>query len=216
MNISIAENITLAALPSFAVTPLRFVEQDAMLATAAASRGAVSDQGGLDRAAGQEPVGRQPAEGGASPNGCCRSRPSSSWTSRRAASTWRKVRNLFDHRPSSPADGGGVLFISSEIEELIAMCDRILVMSRGEIVGEFARRTFDKERILRSAFREQEVARMTGTRGAAADSACATRRRSSSSSCSSSSACRRQFLRRRERRQHRQAGVVHRRRSPSA
>ena len=36
-------------------------------------------------------------------------------------------------------DGGGMLFISSEIEELLAMCDRILVMSRGEIVGEFAR-----------------------------------------------------------------------------
>ena len=37
------------------------------------------------------------------------------------------------------ADGGGVLFISSEIEELLAICDRILVMSRGEIVGEFDR-----------------------------------------------------------------------------
>ena len=42
------------------------------------------------------------------------------------------------------ADGGGVLFISSEIEELLAMCDRILVMSRGEIVGEFARAEFDR------------------------------------------------------------------------
>ena len=38
------------------------------------------------------------------------------------------------------------------------MCDRILVMSRGEIVGEFARAAFDKEQILRAAFREQEVA----------------------------------------------------------
>ena len=35
------------------------------------------------------------------------------------------------------ADGCGILFISSEIEEVIAMCDRILVMSRGEIVGAF-------------------------------------------------------------------------------
>jgi ribose transport system ATP-binding protein len=56
------------------------------------------------------------------------------------------------------ADGGGVLFISSEIEELLAMCDRIQVMSRGEIVGNFDRAAFDKERILRSAFREHEAA----------------------------------------------------------
>jgi ABC-type sugar transport system ATPase subunit len=51
-------------------------------------------------------------------------------------------------------DGGGVLFISSEIEELLAMCDRILVMSNGEIVARFDRDAFDKEHILRSAFRE--------------------------------------------------------------
>ena len=38
------------------------------------------------------------------------------------------------------------------------MSDRILVMSQGEIVGEFARADFDKERILRAAFREEERA----------------------------------------------------------
>jgi ribose transport system ATP-binding protein len=58
------------------------------------------------------------------------------------------------------ASGSGVLFISSEIEELIGMCDRILVMSRGEIVTQFDRSTFDEGAILRAAFREttQEVA----------------------------------------------------------
>ena len=54
--------------------------------------------------------------------------------------------------------GGSVLFISSEIEEAMAMCDRILVMSRGEIIHEFARDSFDKEAILRAAFREQGAA----------------------------------------------------------
>ncbi len=56
------------------------------------------------------------------------------------------------------AEGGGVLIISSELEELTGMCDRILVMSRGEIVGEFDKADFDEETILRAAFREGEVA----------------------------------------------------------
>ena len=50
------------------------------------------------------------------------------------------------------AQGSGVLFISSELEELMGMCDRILVMSRGEIHGEFTREEFDEEQILRAAF----------------------------------------------------------------
>lgn len=55
------------------------------------------------------------------------------------------------------AVGSGVLFISSEIEELIGMCDRIIVMSKGEIVEEFERSQFDEELILRAAFREGET-----------------------------------------------------------
>ena len=49
------------------------------------------------------------------------------------------------------ADGTGILMISSEIEELIGMCDRILVMGHGEIRGAFARAGFDREAILRRA-----------------------------------------------------------------
>ena len=99
MNMQIAENITLAALPRFGVTPLQFIEQAASRRGRHRSRGPSRDQGRLDIAAGQEPVGRQPAEGGARqmaavgagrlPDGRADARH------RRGG----KARNLFDHRP---------------------------------------------------------------------------------------------------------------------
>ncbi|WMS41972.1 sugar ABC transporter ATP-binding protein [Acuticoccus sp. MNP-M23] len=52
------------------------------------------------------------------------------------------------------AAGGAVLFISSEIDELMGVCDRILVMSRGEIVGGFDAPPFEQSAILSMAFRE--------------------------------------------------------------
>jgi ABC-type sugar transport system ATPase subunit len=47
--------------------------------------------------------------------------------------------------------GAGVIVISSEIEELIGICDRILVMRQGEITGEFPHDQFDREKVLRAA-----------------------------------------------------------------
>ena len=52
------------------------------------------------------------------------------------------------------ATGGGILMISSELEELLGMADRIVVMNRGEVVGEVGRDEFDRETILSMAFRE--------------------------------------------------------------
>lgn len=52
------------------------------------------------------------------------------------------------------ADGAAILVISSELEELIGICSRILVMSRGEVVGQFDRENFDREQIVRAAFRQ--------------------------------------------------------------
>jgi ribose transport system ATP-binding protein len=50
------------------------------------------------------------------------------------------------------ADGGsGLLVISSELDELMGICDRILVMRQGEICGSFDASTFDRERLLRAA-----------------------------------------------------------------
>lgn len=52
------------------------------------------------------------------------------------------------------AAGAGVLFISSEIEELIGMCDRIMVMRQGRILTTLARLAFNREVILAAALGE--------------------------------------------------------------
>jgi ribose transport system ATP-binding protein len=48
----------------------------------------------------------------------------------------------------------GILMISSDIPELMGVCHRILVFSKGKIVGELARPDFDQEKILSLAFKE--------------------------------------------------------------
>ena len=49
------------------------------------------------------------------------------------------------------AAGAAILFISSEIEELIGMADRIMVMGRGEVRGFFERAHFDREALMKAA-----------------------------------------------------------------
>lgn len=46
---------------------------------------------------------------------------------------------------------GAVLVVSSEMEELIGICDRILVMSKGEITGELQRNEYAMEKMLKCA-----------------------------------------------------------------
>jgi ABC-type sugar transport system ATPase subunit len=49
------------------------------------------------------------------------------------------------------AAGVGILFISSEMPELIGMCDRILVMNEGRIKGEFKKGGLDQQKIMAAA-----------------------------------------------------------------
>ena len=49
------------------------------------------------------------------------------------------------------AKGSAVLVISSELEELIGICDRILTLRQGEITGCFDQSAFDREEILSAA-----------------------------------------------------------------
>lgn len=53
-------------------------------------------------------------------------------------------------------NGGGVLFVSSEVEEVFLLCDRILVVRAGEIVREMAVNETTAEQVLALAMEEQE------------------------------------------------------------
>ncbi len=56
------------------------------------------------------------------------------------------------------ADGGrGVLMISSEMPELLGMCDRIYVMNEGRFVGEFPAAEASQEIIMRAIMRSKEL-----------------------------------------------------------
>lgn len=53
-------------------------------------------------------------------------------------------------------EGAGILYVSSELEELMGMCDRILVMSNGRLKAEFFRGDYNQEAILQAAFSASE------------------------------------------------------------
>jgi len=48
-------------------------------------------------------------------------------------------------------EGKSIIMISSELPELIGMCDRIYVMAGGQITGELKRTEFSQEKIMRYA-----------------------------------------------------------------
>jgi len=55
------------------------------------------------------------------------------------------------------AEGFGVLFISSELAEVTAMADRVLVMARGRITAEFAAADVTEEALVAASASVLEV-----------------------------------------------------------
>ncbi|MFM8320009.1 MAG: sugar ABC transporter ATP-binding protein [Chloroflexota bacterium] len=55
---------------------------------------------------------------------------------------------IFEIMSRLAQEGYGVIFISSELKEVIAMSDRILVMSKGAITGEFSRESATEEKLV--------------------------------------------------------------------
>ena len=48
-------------------------------------------------------------------------------------------------------EGMGVVLVSSELPEVLGMCDRIMVISKGAITGEFTRQEANQEKIMACA-----------------------------------------------------------------
>ena len=53
--------------------------------------------------------------------------------------------------------GAAVLMASSELPELLAMCDRIVVLCEGRVTGEFSRTEATQEKILEAAMKRETV-----------------------------------------------------------
>lgn len=53
-------------------------------------------------------------------------------------------------------EGKGIVMISSELPELIGMCDRIYVMHEGKIVGEFSSEEVTQEKVMGAIYHMEE------------------------------------------------------------
>ncbi len=156
LEATVAENIALVTLPSQCQTPLRLVHRGRLSAALAGIRDAVRLQPSVRLV--------QPARtlsGGnqqkvvlakwllAEPQVLILDEPTRGIDVAAKFEIYQLIVDLAQR-------GAGVLIISSEIEELIGLCDRILVLSRGEVTGEFARAQFDREHILQAALAGHE------------------------------------------------------------
>ena len=57
-------------------------------------------------------------------------------------------QEIYDLMRELSAAGMAIIMISSEMDELLGMSDRVMIMSEGRLAGELSREEFDQERIL--------------------------------------------------------------------
>jgi L-arabinose transport system ATP-binding protein len=72
---------------------------------------------------------------------------------------------IYDAIDQLAADGLAIVVISSELPEILALSDRILVMQAGRIAGELARAEASEERILHLAMADTFVGASSGDKG---------------------------------------------------
>ena len=155
MNINISDNIALASLTDFGNTPLQAIDQERLETASQHMAGVLQLRSGDIRTQTAKALsgGNQQKVVIAkwllyNPKVFIMDEPT------RGIDVGAKFE-IYSIIDQLAASGSGVLFISSELEELVGMCDRILVMSRGEIFGEFLRGDFTEEAILHAAFHQE-------------------------------------------------------------
>jgi ribose transport system ATP-binding protein len=62
-------------------------------------------------------------------------------------------RGIYALLQERAATGAAVLVASSDYEELATLCDRVVVLSRGEVAGEFTPATLTPAAFMAAAFR---------------------------------------------------------------
>jgi ribose transport system ATP-binding protein len=156
---SIQENLLMVALPQFARTPVRWIDRSSASAEVARIREAVKL---TSSARSAQPV--KTLSGGnqqkvvlgkwllSQARVFILDEPTRGIDVGAKYEVYRLINDL-------AARGIAILMISSEVEELIGMCDRILVMSRGAIRDTIEPHSFDRERILRAALHGSETLR---------------------------------------------------------
>ena len=60
-------------------------------------------------------------------------------------------REIYQLMEALAAEGMAILFVSSEMEEVLAMSDRVLVMHEGQLAGELKREDLSEEAVMRLA-----------------------------------------------------------------
>ncbi len=151
LEASVADNLALVTLARHGHTPLRLLRLDGLRKALANVREAVRLQ---PRLTDEQPV--KTLSGGnqqkivlakwllAEPQVLILDEPTRGIDVGAKFEIYQLIHELADR-------GAGVLVISSDLEELTGICDRLLVMSQGRITDELTRAEFDRERILQAA-----------------------------------------------------------------
>jgi ribose transport system ATP-binding protein len=151
LEAAVADNFTLVTLPQHGRTPLRWLSRDSLQAAVTRIRSVV----GLDPKTSDTQPARTLSGGNQQkvvlgkwllrePRVLILDEPTRGIDVGAKFEIYRLIHELADK-------GAGVLIISSEMEELMGLCDRILVLRGGALVDEMPRTEFNRERILRAA-----------------------------------------------------------------